>query len=120
MQPVSCDPSPAVHRTIDVPALPEDVWDAIVAGAWLGDDVELDARCGGALRAGDEVGVVEAVEPGRCITFWWTDTGRDEPPSRVDIEIMQVGDITRVWVRETQLDMDVKLRNRQPFGLARV
>ena len=63
---------PAVHRTIDLPVPLDTVWDAIVAGAWLGTDVEIDARPGGALRVDARVGVVEAAEPGRSLSFWWT------------------------------------------------
>jgi uncharacterized protein YndB with AHSA1/START domain len=115
---MSCDPSPAVHRTVDLPAGPEAVWDAVVEGEWLGDDVELDARPGGVVRVDDKVGVVEATQPGRSITFSWTARDRDEPPSRVDIEIMRVGEITRLWVRETRIDVDVKAIAR-PFALSR-
>jgi hypothetical protein len=66
------------------------------------------------------VGVVETADPGRLLTFWWTRRGGDEPPSRVDVEILPVGAITRVWVRETQFDVDVRLTSRpRPFALSR-
>jgi uncharacterized protein YndB with AHSA1/START domain len=117
---MSCDHRPAVHRTVDLPAPPEAVWAAVVAGAWLGDDVELDARPGGALRVDDKVGVVESVDRGRILSFWWTGPGEDEPASRVDVELLQVGDVTRLWVREVRLDLDVRAMARSPFALARV
>jgi uncharacterized protein YndB with AHSA1/START domain len=120
MQPVSCDHAPAVHRHVDLPAPPDEVWDAIVEGAWLGDDVELDARPGGAVRVDERVGVVETVDPGRSLTFSWTTPDGDEPASRVDIEILRVGDVTRMWVRETQLNLDVRVMARRPLALARV
>jgi hypothetical protein len=117
---VSCDPSPAVHRTIDLPAPADEVWDEVVAGVWLGDDVEIEARPGGTVRVDDMVGVVETAEPGRLLTFWWTRAVGDEPPSRVDVEMLPIGPITRVWVRETQLDLDVRLMARaRPFALSR-
>ncbi len=119
VQPMSCDHAPAVHRTVDLPAPLDAVWEAIVAGDWLGTDVEIDARPGGALRVDTRVGVVEAAEPGRSLSFWWTTPDRDEPASRVDVEIQRVGDITRLWVREVQLDLDVRAMLRAPSALAR-
>lgn len=116
---MSCDHAPAVHRTVDLPASLDAVWEAIVAGDWLGTDVEIDARPGGALRVDTRVGVVEAAEPGRSLSFWWTTPDRDEPASRVDVEIQRVGDITRLWVREVQLDLDVRAMLRAPSALAR-
>ena len=116
---MSCDHAPAVHRTVDLPAPLDAVWEAIVAGDWLGADVEIDARPGGALRVDTRVGVVEAAEPGRSLSFWWTTPDRDEPASRVDVEIQRVGDITRLWVREVQLDLDVRAMLRAPSALAR-
>jgi uncharacterized protein YndB with AHSA1/START domain len=116
---MSCDHAPAVHRTVDLPAPPDAVWEAIVAGAWLGADVEIDARPGGALRVDARVGVVEAAEAGRSLSFWWTTPDRDEPASRVDVEIQRVGDITRLWVREVQLDFDMHAVLRPPSALAR-
>ena len=104
---------------VHLPAPLEAVWDAIVAGEWLGTDVEIDARPGGALRVDTRVGVVEAAEPGRSLSFWWTTPDRDEPASRVDVEIQRVGDITRLWVREVQLDLDVRAMLRAPSALAR-
>ena len=116
---MSCDHAPAVHRTVDLPAPPDTVWEAIVAGDWLGADVEIDARPGGALRVDTRVGVVESAEPGRSLSFWWMTPERDEPASRVDVEIERVGDITRLWVREVQLDFDVHAMIRPPSALAR-
>ncbi len=117
---MSCDHAPAVHRTVDLPAPPEVVWDAIVAGAWLGADVELDPRPGGAVRVDAKVGVVEAADPGRSLSFWWSDTEGDAPASRVDLELLRVGDVTRLWVREVRLDLDVTSMVGRPSALARV
>jgi uncharacterized protein YndB with AHSA1/START domain len=116
---MSCDHSPAVHRTVDLPAPVDAVWEAIVAGDWLGAEADIDARPGGAVHVDARVGVVEAVEPGRSLSFWWTTPDRDEPASRVDVEIERVGDITRLWVREVQLDLDVSVMLRPPSALAR-
>ncbi len=73
------------------------------------------ARCASTRR----VGVVEAAEPGRSLSFWWTTPDGDEPASRVDVEIQRVGDITRLWVREVQLDLDAHALLRPPSALAR-
>jgi uncharacterized protein YndB with AHSA1/START domain len=116
---MSCDPAPAVHRTVDLAAPPDAVWDAIVAGAWLGDDVELDARPGGAVKVDAKVGVVEHADPGRSLSFWWTDADGDEPASRVDLELLRIGDITRLWVREVRLDLDLRSMARGPSAMAR-
>ncbi len=116
---MSCDHAPTVHRTVDLPAPLDAVWTAIVAGNWLGAEVEIDARPGGALRVDSRVGVVEAAEPGRSLSFWWTRPNTDEPASRVDVEIERVGDITRLWVREVQLDLDIAVMLRPPSALAR-
>jgi uncharacterized protein YndB with AHSA1/START domain len=116
---MSCDHRPAVHRTVDLTSPPEEVWDALVAGAWLGDHVEIDPRPGGALRVDTKVGVVESVDPGRRLSFTWTDPAGDEPASRVDVEIEPVGDVTRMWVRELRLDVDPRSMPRAPLALAR-
>ena len=117
---MSCDHAPAVHRTVDLPAAPEVVWDAIVAGAWLGADVELDPRPGGAVRVDAKVGVVETADPGRSLSFWWSDAEGDAPASRVDLELLRVGEVTRLWVREVRLDLDVTSMVGRPSALARV
>ena len=98
MQPMSCDHAPAVHRTVDLPAAPEVVWEAIVAGAWLGVDPDGTARPG----IDAKVGVVDA----RC--------------GSVALELLRVGDVTRLWVREVRLDLDVTSMVGRPSALARV
>jgi Activator of Hsp90 ATPase homolog 1-like protein len=108
VQPMSCDPSPAVHKTVDIPASVDAVWEEIAAGDWLGAGAEIDARPGGAVRAGARIGVVEAAERGRSLSFWWTSPADDDRPSRVDVEIEAVGDVTRVWVREVRPELDVR------------
>ena len=59
------------------------------------------------------------VEPGRSLSYWWTAADGDEPASRVDVEIQAVGDVTRVWVRELRLDLDMREMPRAPLALSR-
>ena len=65
-----------VQRTMTIPADRDRVWDAVVDGTGLGDDVRLDARAGGegVIRDGAEIRyvVVEDAEPGQRLVFrWW-------------------------------------------------
>jgi uncharacterized protein YndB with AHSA1/START domain len=103
---MSCFPQPPrfdVERTLDLPAPPDEVWSELVGGEWLGDDVEIDARPGGALRVDDRVGVVEAADARQRLAFRWTDRDGSGPASRVDVELMPLGMGTRLRVRETRL-----------------
>jgi uncharacterized protein YndB with AHSA1/START domain len=119
---MSCNRGPAgddVERTLDLPAPSEEVWSELVSGAWLGDDVEIDARPGGALRVDDKFGVVERADPPRRLSFSWTDPDGREPPSRVDLELLPLGAGTRVRVRESRLFVDHTSFARRPRALAR-
>lgn len=65
-----------VERTLTVPAPRQRVWDEVVDGSWLGDEVELEARQGGEgrVREGSEIRhvVVESSEAGHRLVFrWW-------------------------------------------------
>ena len=80
VQPMSC-----IERSVELPADPETVWEDLIDGDWLGDDVDLDARPGGPVRVDGEqglrVGVVDEVATARRLSFWWSGTGDDAPPS---------------------------------------
>jgi uncharacterized protein YndB with AHSA1/START domain len=98
----------AVEREIDVPATREETWraltDAEFLREWLADDAELDLRPGGdlALRTadGEREGFFEEIsEPSRLV-FWWGEPGGDL--SRVEIELSELEDGTRVRVIESQ------------------
>jgi uncharacterized protein YndB with AHSA1/START domain len=105
---------PSVERTVDLDAPPDEVWERIIDGRlaeeWLG--VVLEPRPGGnvgapeASPAGDVLGVVEDVEPGRSITWTWR--RRDGDPSQVTVAIDPVEDGgTRVTVIERLLDYEI-------------
>jgi uncharacterized protein YndB with AHSA1/START domain len=63
-------------------ALPMDLWDALTSPArmrrWLGAEVSIEARSGGAVRlrwqGTDEMhGVITAFEPGRLLEYTWNE-----------------------------------------------
>jgi uncharacterized protein YndB with AHSA1/START domain len=92
-----------VEREIVVPAPVEEVWEALTEPArleeWFANDVDLTLEPGGEgvfrWDDGDErCLVVEEVVPERRFCFTW-----DE--SRVEIELLEVAEGTRVLVTET-------------------
>ncbi len=91
MQPVSCnnDELVTVERSIQLDAPSEDVWDALPA---LFDDDQ------------DRVSVIDELELGRRVAFWWTSTTGDDPASYVEIELERSAVGTMIRVRETRLD----------------
>lgn len=79
-----------------------DVWAAVTAGEWLGDDVELDVRIGGAGHVTDDGEtrqvVVTDVDHGRRIAWhWWSDRG---DLSSVEVTLVPDGPVTVVRVVE--------------------
>jgi uncharacterized protein YndB with AHSA1/START domain len=102
-------PEPAVERTVDLPAPPEEVWEAVTdaeqLSRWFADDVELDARPGGRGRFvdGDEArrARVDEVEPARRLAFrWWPEDG-DGPVTRVELVLEPCPEGTRLVIVET-------------------
>ena len=83
----------AVERTEELPASPDEVWDALPA--LFEDDDEERLRI-----------EIESV-PGERLTFVWADRDDDDaPPSYVDIELEPSDDGTIVHIRETRCDGD--------------
>ena len=104
---MSCNESDLiVERHVELPAGPDVVWEELPA--MLGDDVELVAEPGGALRVdgpdGERVGVVSEAVPAERLAFRWTRTSGDGPPSEVEITLETVGAGTILHLRETRLD----------------
>jgi len=99
-----------VQRELSLPALIEDVWDAVTGDGWLADEVRLDLRPGGDayFRLGETVktGWVEEVSaPGRAesrsrLAFWWAIDG--EPATRVELTLEEREESTRLRVVETR------------------
>jgi uncharacterized protein YndB with AHSA1/START domain len=95
-----------VERELELPAPPAAVWDELPR--ILGDDVELVAAPGGALRthdaAGDRVGVVHEAVPAERLAFRWMPVEGDAAPSEVEITLEPSAVGTMLRVRETRLD----------------
>lgn len=95
-----------VQRSTTIPAEAEDVWDAVIRGNWLGDDVALEPWPGGdgvVIDRGEiRHVVVERVEPGRSLVYRWWPLGPDGVgvASRVRIDVEPENDHTRVVIVE--------------------
>ncbi|MGO9902737.1 MAG: SRPBCC family protein [Solirubrobacteraceae bacterium] len=78
-----------VRREIEVEATPEDVWEALVdedrRAEWLGEE-------------GRQIDVEQIQAPSRLV--WWWSEG-EEPPTRVEVQIVGVPAGARVVVTET-------------------
>lgn len=102
--------SDRVAREIWLEAPAAEVWEAVIEGSWLADEVVLELTPGGDawFRCGDEVRrgwVEEASAPGADRTdgrlaFWWALD--DEPASRVELTLAQRDGHTRVRVVEAR------------------
>jgi uncharacterized protein YndB with AHSA1/START domain len=97
-----------VSRSVELDALPAEVWGALTANAllaeWLADEVELDAEPGGAIVCryadGEERrGEVELVEEAERLAWSWHREGAG--PSRVELVLDAVAERTRLTVIET-------------------
>ena len=107
------EPSPdaVVERSVDLPAPPEEVWEAVTdseqLSRWFGGDVELDPRPGGGGRFVDGGSArrarVDEVEDGRRLAFrWWPEDG-DGPVTRVELVLEPSPVGTRLVVVEAPL-----------------
>lgn len=103
-------------KEVTLPIEPDDAWEAVTdpeaLEAWLAESVEIDLRPGGeaafVLPGGERRdGVVEEVEPGERLAFWWWPAPEDGetvpsgPGSRVTFELAPAVGGTRVRVTET-------------------
>lgn len=103
------DELPAIERSVDVAAQPDQVWEAIIEGdlaeEWMG--VRIEPRPGGNVEVPEKemIGTVEEVVPGESITWSWREVDGD--PSQVTIEIEPVESGSRVRVTERLLEYRV-------------
>ncbi len=78
-----------IERTVELPAPPDEVWDALPE--LFEDD-------------GQRVRVLDECDAPHRLSFWWTATEGDEPPSYVEIDLAVSAVGTLVHVRETRID----------------
>ncbi len=90
----------AVEREILLPESPGEVWRSLAEPAWLGDDASIDLHPAGEVRAGERSGFVEEADEPRRLVFWWS--APDEEASRVELDLDEVGEGTRVRVTESR------------------
>jgi uncharacterized protein YndB with AHSA1/START domain len=105
-----------VTREIELPAPPDEVWEALTDAErleeWFATEVELEVRTGGLgiFRWGNgetRTAVIEEVDPPRRFGFRWTD---DE--SEVQFELEETPGGTRVTVREATCEVSAALELR--------
>jgi uncharacterized protein YndB with AHSA1/START domain len=105
-----------VTREVELPAPPDEVWEALTDAErleeWFATEVELEVRTGGLgiFRWGNgetRTAVVEEVDPPRRFGFRWID---DE--SKVQFELEETPDGTRVTVREATYEVSAALELR--------
>jgi uncharacterized protein YndB with AHSA1/START domain len=90
----------AVERELIVPETPQEVWRSLAEPGWLGDDAQIELRPAGAVRAGERSGFVEEADEPRRLVFWWS--ARDEEASRVELDLEETDEGTRVRVTESR------------------
>ncbi len=88
-----------VEREVVLPAPRDEVWDALVDGGWLGDDVELEPWTGGDEVVAERRGVVEEVDEGERLVLRWARDGEAE--TRVELLLTDAVAGTRLVVLET-------------------
>lgn len=102
-----------LERHVVIEASPEQLWEALTEpealAAWFGSQVEWDLRPGGAARFVEEdgserSGVVDAVAPGRHLSFrWWPEDGPDAVASQVTYTLRPEAAGTRLIVTEQRM-----------------
>jgi uncharacterized protein YndB with AHSA1/START domain len=89
-----------VERELTVPEEVEEVWSSLAQPEWLGDDASIELREAGEVRAGEREGFVEEAAAPRRLVFWWS--APDEEATRVEIDLDETDDGTRVRVTESR------------------
>lgn len=100
----------AVERELVVPEAPEEVWRSLAEPEWLGEDASIELCPSGEVRAGERTGFVEEAEAPRRLVFWWS--APEEESTRVELDLEEVEDGTRVHVTESRPLALLDLRGR--------
>ena len=100
----------AVERELHVPEAPEEVWRSLAEPGWLGKDAQIELRPAGEVRAGERSGFVEEADEPRRLVFWWS--APDEEASRVELDLDETDEGTRVRVTESRPLEILSLRGR--------
>ena len=100
----------AVERELIVPETPEEVWRSLAEPGWLGDDASIELEPAGEVRAGERSGFVEEADEPHRLVFWWS--APDEEASRVELDLDEVDEGTRVRVTESRPLEILTLRGR--------
>lgn len=89
-----------VERELTVPESPEEVWRSLAEPEWLGEDASIELREAGDVSAGERSGFVEHADEPRRLVFWWS--APEEESTRVDLELEETDDGTRIRVTESR------------------
>lgn len=102
-----------LERQVVIPTSPDQLWNALTdpesMASWFGSQVEWDLRTGGAARFVDDDGtlrrgLVEAVSPGRHLSFvWWPEDAAATGASRVSYVLEPDDEGTQLTVTERPL-----------------
>lgn len=108
-----------IERELRIAARPETVFafwtDPAKMAQWMGRDVRLDPRPGGAFRVdynGSDIAsgtFLEVEPPVRLVLTWgWEAPGDPTPPgaSTVEVTLVADGDGTILWLRHSGLDLE--------------
>ena len=113
-----------VTRETEVAAAPGQVWrsltDPSLLAEWLAEGAAVEFTPGGDLTMrtldGEErSGWIEAAEPPRRLAFWWRERDGSEP-TRVEFELEETEDGTRVRVTESRPMALLELRAAELTG----
>jgi uncharacterized protein YndB with AHSA1/START domain len=102
---------PRIRRTLDLDCSPSALWqlvteDSLLSG-WLGEDVVVDLRPGGAGRLTDDDGrvhrlAVREVREGERLTFAWWPEDDEQAASEVVFAVEPTGDGSRLVITESR------------------
>jgi uncharacterized protein YndB with AHSA1/START domain len=101
----------AVERELLVPESPEEVWRSLAEPAWLGEDASIELEPAGEVQVGERSGFVEEADEPRRLVFWWS--APDEDASRVELDLEETDEGTRVRVTESRPLEILTVRGRE-------